>query len=112
MSEMQKLDVLVVGAGPTGLLLASELARRGVRVRLIEKRTSPAEHSRALAVVPRTMEMLDQLGLANAFITPSHKAKGICFYGRDRKEAFRSSMNELPSEFPYFLLLPQTETEL
>jgi 2-polyprenyl-6-methoxyphenol hydroxylase-like FAD-dependent oxidoreductase len=58
------------------------------------------------------MEMMDQLGLANAFITPSHKAKGICFYGRDRKEAFRSSMNELPSEFPYFLLLPQTETEL
>jgi 2-polyprenyl-6-methoxyphenol hydroxylase-like FAD-dependent oxidoreductase len=58
------------------------------------------------------MEMLDQLGLANAFITPSHKANGICFYGRDRKEAFRSSMNELPSKFPYFLLLPQTETEL
>ena len=112
MSEMQKLDVLVVGAGPTGLLLASELARRGVQVRLIERRNLPAEHSRALAVVPRTMEMLDQLGLANAFITPSHKAKGICFYGRDRKEAFRSSMNELPSEFPYFLLLPQTETEL
>jgi len=112
MSEMHKVDVLVVGAGPTGLLLASELAHRGVGVRLIEKRTFPAEHSRALAVVPRTMEMLDQLGLANAFINPSHQAKGICFYGRDRKEAFRSSMNELPSEFPYFLLLPQTETEL
>ena len=112
MSEMQKLDVLVGGAGPTGLLLASELARRGVQVRLIERRNLPAEHSRALAVVPRTMEMLDQLGLANAFIAPGHKAKGICFYGRDRKEAFRSSMNELPSEFPYFLLLPQTETEL
>jgi len=112
MSEIPKVDVLVVGAGPTGLLLASELARRGVRVRLIEKQALPGEHSRALAVVPRTMEMMDQLGLANAFIAPSHKAKGICFYGRDRKEAFRSSMNELPSEFPYFLLLPQTETEL
>jgi len=112
MTEIAKVDVLVVGAGPTGLLLASELARRGVGVRLIEKRTLPAEHSRALAVVPRTMEMLDQLGLANSFITPSHKAKGICFYGRRRKEAFRSSMNELPSEFPYFLLLPQTETEM
>jgi 2-polyprenyl-6-methoxyphenol hydroxylase-like FAD-dependent oxidoreductase len=57
------------------------------------------------------MEMMDQLGLANAFINPSHQAKGICFYGRDRKEAFRSSMNDLPSEFPFFLLLPQTETE-
>ena len=109
---MHKVDVLVVGAGPTGLLLASELARRGVGVRLIERRTSPAKHSRALAVLPRTMEMMDQLGLANAFINPSHQAKGICFYGRDRREAFRSSMGELPSEFPFFLLLPQTETEM
>jgi len=111
MSEIPKVDVLVVGAGPTGLLLASELARRGVGVRLIEKRTSPAEHSRALAVLPRTMEMMDQLGLANAFMNTSYQAKGICFYGRDRKEAFRSSMNDLSSEFPFFLLLPQTETE-
>jgi len=112
MSEVAKVDVLVVGAGPTGLLLASELARRGVGVRLIEKRTFPAEHSRALAVLPRTMEMMDQLGLANAFITPSHKANGLCFYGRDRREAFRSSLSDLPSEFPFFLLLPQTETEM
>jgi len=111
MSEIKKVDVLVVGAGPTGLLLASELVRRGVGVRLIEKRTSPAEHSRALAVLPRTMEMMDQLGLGNAFINSSHQAKGICFYGHDRKEAFRSSMSDLPSEFPFFLLLPQTETE-
>jgi len=103
--------VLVVGAGPTGTLLASELAKRGVKVRWIEKRSTPAEHSRALAVVPRTMEMLDQLGLADAFIASSHQAKGVCLYGSDRKEAFRSSMNELPSEFPFFLLLPQTETE-
>lgn len=112
MSEIAEVDVLVVGAGPTGLLLASELSRRGVRVRLIERRTSPAEHSRALAVLPRTMEMMDQLGLANAFINPSHQAKGIRFYGRDRREAFRSSMSDLPSEFPFFLLLPQTETEM
>jgi 2-polyprenyl-6-methoxyphenol hydroxylase-like FAD-dependent oxidoreductase len=112
MLETRKVDVLVVGAGATGLLLASELSRRSVSVHLIERRTSPAEHSRALAVLPRTMEMMDQLGLANAFTDPSHQAKGICFYGHDRKEAFRSSMNELPSEFPFFLLLPQTETEM
>ena len=85
MAQANKVDVLVVGAGTTGLLLASELARRGVGVRLIERRTSPVEHSRALAVVPRTMEMLDQLGLANAFITRSHKAKGICFYESQTK---------------------------
>jgi len=111
MSEIRKVDVLVVGAGPTGLLLASELSRRSVRIRLIERRNLPAEHSRALAVLPRTMEMMDQLGLASAFVAPSHQAKGICFYGHDRREAFRSSMQELPSDFPFFLLLPQTETE-
>ncbi len=94
MSETRKVDVLVVGAGPTGLLLASELARRGVGVRLIEKLTSPAEHSRALAVLPRTMEMMDQLGRASAFVAPSQQAKGICFYRHDRRDAFRSSMRE------------------
>ena len=111
MSEIAKVDVLVVGAGPTGTLLASELARRGVKVRWIEKRSTPAEHSRALAIVPRTMEMLDQLGLADAFVALSHQAKGVCLYGSDRREMIRSAMSGLPTVFPFFLLLPQTDSE-
>jgi len=111
MAQANKVDVLVVGAGPTGTLLASELAKRGVKVRWIEKRSTPAEHSRALAVVPRTMEMLDQLGLASAFIASSHQAKGICLYGNDRGEIIRSGMTGLRTVFPFFLLLPQTDSE-
>ena len=111
MAQANKVDVLVVGAGPTGTLLASELASRGVKVRWIEKRSTPAEHSRALAVVPRTMEMLDQLGLAHAFIESSHQAKGICLYGTDRREIIRSGMTGLRTAFPFFLLLPQTDSE-
>jgi len=111
MAQANKVDVLVVGAGPTGTLLASELARRGVKVRWIEKRSMPAEHSRALAVVPRTMEMLDQLGLAHAFIASGHQAKGICLYGSDRREIIRSGLTGLRTVFPFFLLLPQTDSE-
>ena len=111
MAQANKVDVLVVGAGPTGTLLASELARRGVKVRWIETRSTPAEHSRALAVVPRTMEMMDQLGLADAFMASSHQAKGICLYGGDGRQIMRSAMCGLPTVFPFLVLLPQTDSE-
>lgn len=52
--------VLVVGAGPTGLTLAAELAMAGVTCRVIDKRAEPSPHSRALGLLPRTLELLDQ----------------------------------------------------
>ena len=63
MSEASRLDVLVVGAGPTGLALASQLARWGVRFRIIDKRPDRAQESRALAVQPRSLELLQSIGL-------------------------------------------------
>ena len=57
------LDVLIVGAGPVGLLLANECARRGLRWRLVEARASQSVHSKALAIFPRTLEILDMAGL-------------------------------------------------
>ena len=57
-------DVLIAGAGPTGLVLALWLTRAGVRVRLIDKAAEPGRASRALAVHARTLELYQQLGLA------------------------------------------------
>ena len=57
------LDVLVVGAGPTGLALACELARRGVDCRLVDREPGPAATSRALVVHPRTREAFDLMGI-------------------------------------------------
>src|SRR5579862_7142986 len=57
------LEVLIVGAGPVGLFLANECARRNLRWRLIEERSSQSEHSKALAIFPRTLEIFDMAGI-------------------------------------------------
>ena len=54
---------MVVGAGSTGLTMAAELARRGVRVRLIDRQEGPSSDSRALAIQPRTLELFDLMGI-------------------------------------------------
>ena len=108
---MGKSRVVVVGAGPTGMLLAVELARRDVSVRLLEKREKPAEHSRALGVVPRTLEMFEMLGLADELITHGHRVHGIRMYGKDRRLLAELDLRNLPTRYPFMLLLPQTRTE-
>ena len=55
-------DLLIVGAGPTGLTLACELLRRGVSCRIIDKAASPATTFRALGLLPRTLELFDTMG--------------------------------------------------
>ena len=56
-------DVLIVGAGPTGLMLANQLARRGVRTLIIDRHAGPARETRALGVQARTLEIYAQLGV-------------------------------------------------
>jgi 2-polyprenyl-6-methoxyphenol hydroxylase-like FAD-dependent oxidoreductase len=68
------IDVLVVGAGPTGLTLACDLHRRGVDVRLIDRRTGIRRWSRGKGVQPRTLEVFDDLGVAHALLTAGRTA--------------------------------------
>ena len=65
MSANPPFDVLVVGAGPVGLTMACELARRGVRCRIIDKAATPASTSRALAIFPRTLEIFEMMGMVD-----------------------------------------------
>jgi len=61
-------DVLIVGAGPTGLALALWLTRLGVRVRIVDKTREPGTTSRALVIHARTLELYSQIGLADAMV--------------------------------------------
>ncbi|GAB3759888.1 hypothetical protein GCM10027599_29540 [Yimella radicis] len=64
-------SVLIVGSGPTGMILAHELLRRGVSVRLLEKRLGPSHTTRAMTVHARSMEMFDHMGVA-------HRLEEVC----------------------------------
>lgn len=108
---MSSTHVIVAGAGPTGMLLAAELARRSVSVNLVDKRGGPAEHSRALGIMPRTMEMFETLGLIDELLTHGHRVYGIRIYGKEQQRVAELDLRSLPTHYPFMLLLPQTRTE-
>ena len=110
MSFPVSADILIVGAGPSGLALASEFARRGVPHLVIDRQPAGANTSRACVVHARTLEVLEPLG-----IVPELLARGIevpIFRVRDRDRALLTvDFRHLPSRYAYTLMLPQSETE-
>ncbi|MET9896138.1 FAD-dependent oxidoreductase [Streptomyces sp. NPDC006465] len=105
-------DVLVVGAGPVGLTAAHELARRGLRVRVVDAAPGPARTSRAVAVHPRTLETFDQMGTAEGMLRHGRRNRAFTMYATGRRlvrlEADYASM---PTRYPYTLIIEQTRTE-
>src|SRR5690242_285187 len=77
-------DVLIVGAGPTGLTAACELLRRGVRVRLIDAAPAASVHSKAMLVWPRTIDILEDLGLAAAVDEVAVKLRQMTYFSEKR----------------------------
>ena len=71
------LPVLVVGAGPTGLMVANELARHGVPPRIIDRGPAPATTSRALVIQPRTLEIFADIGVIDQTIAAGNPATGL-----------------------------------
>lgn len=103
-------DVLVVGAGPVGLLLACELARRGVTIRVVDKLASPTTESRAIIVHARSLEMLARAGVAEEIISTGVRLTGAEFH-LDGKTEVRLSLDTVDSPYPFSVSLPQTDTE-
>ncbi|MEU5388771.1 FAD-dependent monooxygenase [Kitasatospora cineracea] len=107
MSETEfTADVLVVGAGPTGLLLAGDLAAAGLRVTVLEKRAEESGLTRAFAVHARTLELLDARGLADELIATGRAMPSLQVFGR-----LRVDLAGLPTRFPFVLVTPQYNTE-
>src|SRR5688572_1453922 len=103
---MRHTDVLIAGAGPTGLVLALWLARRGVRVRIIDKTAEPGTTSRAVAVQARTLEFYRQLGFADTVVEHGRKAVAANLWvtGRHVARAVFGDMGAGLSPFPYALV--------
>jgi 2-polyprenyl-6-methoxyphenol hydroxylase-like FAD-dependent oxidoreductase len=106
-------DVLIVGAGPTGLVLALWLAKQGICPRIIDKTAGPGTTSRALAVQARTLELYRQLDLADTVVARGHKVPAVNLWVKGEPEA------RLPFEtigagltpYPFILIFPQDEHE-
>lgn len=100
-------DVVVVGAGPTGLVLAGDLATAGARVTVLEKRPAGLSNlTRAFAVHARSLEMLDARGLADELLTKGQQVPSLRLFQR-----LTISLADLPSRFQYVLVVPQYEVE-
>lgn len=100
-------DVLVVGAGPTGLLLAGDLAEAGLSVALVERRPAGISNlSRALVVHARVLEQLDARGIADEVVALGHPVRRLALF-----EAARLDPTRLPTRYPFVLFVPQYEVE-
>ena len=107
------VPILIVGAGPTGLVLALFLKRHSVPLRIIDQAAGPGEHSRALAVHARTLEFYRQLGIADRAIAAGTIVEAIRMRegGREVARVSISGMGAQMSPYPFVLCLPQDEHE-
>jgi 2-polyprenyl-6-methoxyphenol hydroxylase-like FAD-dependent oxidoreductase len=108
------VDVLIVGAGPTGLMLANQLGRRSVRVMIIDRHSGPAQQSRALGVQARTLEIYAQLGIADKALALGKVGNGANLWARGKRlgQVPLGEAGKVVTPYPYILVLGQDDNEL
>jgi 2-polyprenyl-6-methoxyphenol hydroxylase-like FAD-dependent oxidoreductase len=109
-SPSGEAQVLVVGAGPTGLMMASQLARHGVAVRVVDRAAAACAESRALGVQSRTLEIFDDLGIIQQALALGLPMHGASIHAGGHR-LLHLSLDELDSPYPFILDLPQSQTE-
>ncbi|MBV8956745.1 MAG: FAD-dependent monooxygenase, partial [Solirubrobacterales bacterium] len=105
-----RAPVVIVGAGPTGVMLAIELARRGIEVRVLDKRPCRPDETRAIGIHARTLEVMHQLGMVEEFLDLGHRVGGVVFHlgGRHRAQV---RFGGLDTPYPFLLTLSQEHTQ-
>ncbi|MFF9815871.1 FAD-dependent monooxygenase [Streptomyces sp. NPDC014006] len=109
---MSKVNpVLVVGAGPIGLVIACELLGQGVPVRIVDAERDHSAHSRATTIWPRPLELLRRIGVADRLVENGHRIQGVAYYS-DRRHLATAWLNRLAdTPYPFAVGLPQDRTE-
>ena len=108
-----RTDVLIVGAGPTGLSLACQLHRHGVEFAVVEKNAAVTPYSKAIGVHARTLEIYEQLGLARAALEQGTVARKVRLLtgGEQRGEIDLAGIGGRMSPYPFMLMLEQSKNE-
>ncbi|RYE12769.1 MAG: hypothetical protein EOP51_30945 [Sphingobacteriales bacterium] len=109
----QRTKVLIIGAGPSGLMMAAQLLRHGVQPVIIDNRLGPTDQSKALAVQARTLEIYRQMGIADRAIAEGKKASGVTFNQKGKPIAalsFEGIGNE-QTPFPFLHFYQQSKNE-
>lgn len=109
----QHTPVLIVGAGPSGLMMAAQLLRYGTHLVIIDSKQGPTDESKALAVQARSMEIYRQLEIVDKVLHDGSPAEGIAFSMDDKPAAAFSfdNIGEGLTPFPYVLMYPQSKNE-
>ena len=110
---MADTEVLIAGAGPTGLVLALWLSKLGVKVRIVDRMDLPGATSRALAVQARTLELYGQLDLADAVMAAAHRVPAINLWVKGRRATRLPfiAIGEGLTPYPFVAIFPQDEHE-
>jgi 2-polyprenyl-6-methoxyphenol hydroxylase-like FAD-dependent oxidoreductase len=104
-------DVLIIGAGPSGLFVAAELLRYGTGVRLIEREVRLHRETRATTIQPGTLEILNSVGLLPPFLESAEHVRCTRMYGPDLSEIRVTSFEGIDCRCEFQCILPQYETQ-
>jgi 2-polyprenyl-6-methoxyphenol hydroxylase-like FAD-dependent oxidoreductase len=107
---MYDTDVLVIGAGPSGLTLAASLIKRGIATTIVDRQAAGANTSRAAVVNARTLEVLEGIDVATRLVKEGIQAPRFSIRDRART-LIPIDFSELPTDYPYALMVPQSTTE-
>ena len=109
---VHELDVLIVGAGPTGLTLAAQLHSFGTRFRIVDRLLDRGRESRALAVQARTLEILESLGLGDRLVSRGRSSRCLAIHIEDRVTKVQlGGFDATDTRYPFILFVSQAETE-